>query len=293
MRRIRTYAELEGSDRSQLAEQVAAQQERVARRMADVRAVVGVASGKGGVGKSFLAASLSSALAREGRQVGLLDADLNGPTAPSLVGLSRSELAVSERGIRPPVDSSGLRVISADLLLEDGAPLRWQGLQAESFLWQGSLERGVIREFLADVAWGELDVLVVDLPPGSQRLIELAELVPGRTGFLGVTIPTAASRAAVERSLRLALERDFPVLGLVENMSGHTCPECGAPTTMYPGEAGEALSRELDLPLLGRIPFDREAAVRAEIGDMNGLLRTRAGREIGALAKLVLSLLSP
>lgn len=255
--------------------------------MAAVRVVLGVASGKGGVGKSFLAASLASALARAGRAAGLLDADLNGPTAPFLVGLSGSSLAVTDTGVRPPVDASGLRVISSDLLLEEGAPLRWQGSDAGSFAWRGSVERGVVREFLADVDWGELDVLVVDLPPGPQRAIELAELVPGRTSLLGVTIPTAASRAAVERSLRLALDLELPVLGLVENMSGHACPECGAPTAMYPGEAGAKLSRDLHLPLLARIPFDPEAAARAEAGDMEGLLRTGAGREIEALAELV------
>ena len=289
MRRIRTYAELDGADGSGLADQVEAQQARVDRRMADVRAVLGVASGKGGVGKSFLAASLASALAREGWQTGLLDADLNGPTAAALLGLTRPTLTVTEGAVRPAVDAAGLRIMSTDLLLDEGTPLRWRGGEGDSFLWHGSLERGMVREFLADVAWGELDALVVDLPPGPRRLVELAELVPGRTRILGVTIPTAASGAAVERSLRLALDGSVPVLGLVENMSGHACPECGTPVEMYPGEAGGRLAAKLDLALLARIPFDREAAVRAEVGDMEGLLRTTAGREIGALAEMLMS----
>ncbi len=284
-RRIRTWAELPGPDGSGLGEQVAAQNERVRRRMEGVRDVLAVASGKGGVGKSFIAAALASAFARGGRRAGLLDGDLAGPTAPALLGVARRSLSVTEEGVVPPRDGAGVRVFSTDLVLADGEPLRWQEPVSESFVWRGSLERGVFREFLADVAWGDLDVLVVDLPPGAHRLIELAELVPDRTRMLGVTIPSAASRAAAGRSLRTALERELPVAGVVENMSGHVCGACGAATPLHPGTAGDALARELGLPLLARIPFDPEAAARAEAGDMEGLLATLAGREIAALAE--------
>ncbi len=285
MRKIRTYADLEGPDRSGLGDQLAHQRRRVDSRMRVVTTVLGVASGKGGVGKSFVSATLASALARGRSSAGLLDADLNGPTAPSLLGLPRRSLSVTDDGVVPPVDSAGLRVFSTDLLLEDGEPLRWWGPAADGSLWLGSLERGAFREFLSDVVWGELDVLVVDLPPGTQRLAELAELVPQRSRVIGVTIPTSASKAAVARSLQAAGDRGLPIAGIVENMSGYACEGCGAVGPLHPGDAGEELARELDLPLLARIPFDAEAAICAERGDMNGVLASRAGREIVALAE--------
>ncbi len=284
MRKIRTYADLEGPDSSGLGDQLALQRRRVDRRMKTVGAVLGVASGKGGVGKSFVAATLASAFARGGRSAGLLDADLNGPTAPSLLGLPRRSLSVTEDGVVPPVDSAGLRVFSTDLLLEDGEPLRWRGPAADGSLWLGALEKGAFREFLSDVTWGELDVLVVDLPPGAQRLVELAELVPKRTRALGLTIPTSASKAAVARSLRAAGDRGLPIAGLVENMSGYACEGCGEVGPLHPGDAGDALARELGLPLLARIPFDAEAGACAERGDMSGVLASRAGQKIAALA---------
>ena len=284
MRKIRTYADLEGPDSSGLGDQLVLQRRRVDRRMKTVGTVLGVASGKGGVGKSFVAATLASVFARGGRSAGLLDADLNGPTAPSLLGLPRRSLSVTEDGVVPPVDSAGLRVFSTDLLLEDGEPLRWRGPAADGSLWLGALEKGAFREFLSDVSWGELDVLVVDLPPGAQRLVELAELVPKRTRALGLTIPTSASKAAVARSLRAAGDRGLPIAGLVENMSGYACGSCGDVGPLHPGDAGDALARELGLPLLARIPFDAEAGACAERGDMNGVLASRAGREIAALA---------
>jgi ATP-binding protein involved in chromosome partitioning len=283
VRKIRTYADLEGPDSSGLGDQLALQRRRVDRRMKTVGAVLGVASGKGGVGKSFVAATLASAFARGGHSAGLLDADLNGPTAPSLLGLPRRSLSVTEDGVVPPVDSAGLRVFSTDLLLEDGEPLRWRGPAADGSPWLGALEKGAFREFLSDVSWGELDVLVVDLPPGAQRLVELAELVPKRTRALGLTIPTSASKAAVARSLRAAGDRGLPIAGLVENMSGYACGGCGEVGPLHPGDAGDALARELGLPLLARIPFDAEAGACAERGDMNGVLASRAGQKIAAL----------
>jgi ATP-binding protein involved in chromosome partitioning len=287
VRRIRTYADLQGPDRSGLGRQVEAQNERVACRLEGIRTVLAVTSGKGGVGKSLVAATLASALVRRGLRGGLLDADLNGPSAPAFLGLSRPTLEVTDDGVVPPSDALGLRVMSTDLLMDERAPLRWREPRTEGHVWRSLLERGVFREFLSDVVWGRLDVLVVDLPPGPQRLAELKELAPDRTRVLGVTIPTSASRTAVERSLRLAVEGGLLLLGLVENMAGYACPACGEVGPLHPGEAGESIARALGTPLLGRIPFDAEAAACAERGDMEGLLSSRAGREIGRLAGVV------
>ncbi len=204
MMRIRTYSQLTETDRSNLLGQVTSQRERVTARLASVEHVVAVVSGKGGVGKSLVSAGLAAGLARSGRRVGLLDADLHGPTAARMLGVRASGLTVREDEVEPPVAACGVRVMSSDLLLEEGAPLAWREPGHERFVWRGTLVAGMLREFLADVAWGALDVLLVDMPPGSERLDTLVELVPGLGGAVVVTIPSDASYRAVRRAVEAA-----------------------------------------------------------------------------------------
>jgi ATP-binding protein involved in chromosome partitioning len=244
---IRTYHELTEADRSGLGEQIAAQRQRVALRMASVRRVLAVLSGKGGVGKSFVTAGIARALARVGRAIGVLDADFNGPTAAALLHLPVARCTLREAAIEPVVSPDGVRCFSMALLLEDGHPLGFLGPEAESHVWRGALEAATLREFLADVAWGALDDLLVDLPPGVQRFQELTELLPAPPAVIAVTIPTPESRDAVRRAVRGAAERGAKVLGVVENMVGGG--------SAFSGTAGEDLSREFDIPLLARIPW--------------------------------------
>jgi ATP-binding protein involved in chromosome partitioning len=253
--RIRTYHELTEPDRSGVGAQVAAQRSRVAARLAAVRHVVAVASGKGGVGKSFVTAGLAAALARVGRSVGVLDADLQAPTAARMLGVSGGRLEVRDDCVVPPATGEGIRVISSDLLLPEGAALAWKEPPHERFVWRGTLEAGMLREFLGDVAWGELDVLLVDLPPGTDRLGALLELAPSAAGVVLVTIPSDASLRAVRRALAATREAGAPVLGILENMAG-----------LFHGEAGATLAREADAPLLGRVPFDSTAQAAADTG---------------------------
>lgn len=284
----RTYAELVGRDTSGMVEQVAAHHARVAHRLAGVGACVAVMSGKGGVGKSLVTAALAVACARRGLAVGLLDADLVGPSAARMSGVGRSRLVVGEDGVRPAMSAAGVRVMSMDLLLEEGAPLRWREPDSESFVWRGAQERSALREFLADVAWGELDLLLVDLPPGTQRLVDLHELLPRLDGLVVLTIPSGASGAAVDRSMRLAAEREIAVLGVVENMAGYACPECGETKPLFPGEAAARLTEAHGAPLLASVPFDPQAAALAETGELEALVeRTVAGRLLDAVAAAV------
>lgn len=284
-RRIRTYAEVAGTDRSDLSGQLRAQAERVGRRLERVRHVVGVMSGKGGVGKSLLAAGLALATTRHAARTGLLDADLASPTARRFLGLDRPTLTVEDGAVRPLETGSGVALISTDLLLPAGAPLEWSGPDADRFVWRGAQERGALREFLADVAWGRRDLLLVDLPPGTNRVVDLAELVPRLAGVVAVTLPSATSGDSVERSLALCGRREIPVLGIVENMAGHLCPSCGSGGDSFPGEAGARLAAAFEIPLLGRIPFDPDFGRRAEAGELEAALEaTRAGREILRLA---------
>lgn len=243
--KIRAYRDLTEPDRSGLPEQIAAQRRRVAERLAGVGGVVAVMSGKGGVGKSFVTAHLARALARAGRATGVLDADLDGPTIPRLLGVDRSPLAALADGVEPAVGLDGVRCISMGFLLGEGAPLAYHGPEQESFVWRGALEAATVRELLGDVRWGALDRLLIDLPPGVQRLAELADLLPEPPAVLTVTIPTPESRDAVRRALRAAAERGSQLLGVIENM-------VDGPFT---GDAGEALAREFGVPLLERIPL--------------------------------------
>ncbi len=242
---IRTYRDLTEPDASGLPAQIGAQRHRVAARLAQVGRVVAVMSGKGGVGKSFVTAHLARTVARGGRAVGVLDADLNGPTAAGLLDAGRASLVVEEDAVLPATGADGVRLVSMDLLLEDGRPLAFRGPAADRFVWRGALEAAALREFLADVAWGSLDLLLVDLPPGLSRFEELADLLDRPPAVLTVTIPTPESRDAVRRALRAAMERGATPLGVVENMMGD----------QFRGDAAEVLAREFGVPVLARVPF--------------------------------------
>jgi ATP-binding protein involved in chromosome partitioning len=242
---MRTYHELKDADRSGLPEQIGAQRRRVAERLAQVGRVIAVVSGKGGVGKSYVTAHLARALARSGRTIGVLDADLNGPTIPRLLDVNHAPRPTSPSGIEPATGADGVKCISMAMLLEDGAPLAFKGPAAESFVWRGAMEASALRELLGDVAWGALDTLLLDLPPGMQRYIELCDILGAPPAVLTVTIPTAESGDAVRRAMRAAVERGSQLLGIVENMVG----------SEFAGTAAADLSKEFHAPVLARMPF--------------------------------------
>ena len=285
----RTYAELPGSDTSRMADQVAAQQDRVVERMAGVKACVAVMSGKGGVGKSMTTAALAVACANRGLTVGLLDADLVGPSAARMSGVDSSRLRVHDSGVDPAESDAGVKVMSMELLLEEGAALGFRGPESDSFVWRGAQERSALREFLADVTWGELDLLLVDLPPGTQCLIDLDELLPRLDSLIVVTIPSAASESAVGRSMSLARERGIRILGVVENMAGYACVDCDEVRPLFPGDAGNRLCLAHDTALLGRIPFDPDASGHANLGALHQMMdHTVAGAVIDEIAAQVI-----
>jgi ATP-binding protein involved in chromosome partitioning len=242
---MRTYHDLTNPDRSGLAAQIGDQRRRVAERLTGVRRIVAVMSGKGGVGKSYVTAHTARALARAGRQAGILDADLNGPTIPRLLGMSHVPRPKHQEVIDPPVAVDGVKCISMAMLLEEGAPLTFRGPAAESFVWRGAMEATALREFLGDIAWGDLDVLLVDLPPGMQRYLELCDILGAPPDVLTVTIPTPESGDAVRRAMRAAADRGSKLLGIVENMVGGELR----------GSAAEDLAREFGAPVLARVPW--------------------------------------
>jgi ATP-binding protein involved in chromosome partitioning len=284
--RLRTYRELTGEDRSGLGAQVDAQHARIASRLASVRNVVAVMSGKGGVGKSFVTAGLAAGLARAGRATGVLDADLHGPTVARMLGASAGRLAVADDGVAPATGVGGLRVMSSDLLLAEGMPLQWQEPDRFRHVWRGTLEAGMLREFLSDVKWGALDVLLVDLPPGRDRLDALVELLPRLPGVVVVTIPSEASFRSVRRSVAAAREAGLPIYGVIENMAGYRCAGCAADGPLFRGDAGERLAREAGAPLLARVPFDPRAQDAVDAGDPGGAADALAGAVTSLLPQL-------
>jgi ATP-binding protein involved in chromosome partitioning len=254
----RRYRDIAGDGGSNIVGQVQAQQARLRERLAGVRSIVAVVSGKGGVGKSSLTANLAGACALDGARVGVLDADLNGPSMAKMLGVRGGKLVVRDGAVEPPRSALGVKVMSMDLLLpSDAAPLTWEApTQDEAHTWRGTMEANALREFLADSAWGELDLLLLDLPPGTDRLLTVASLVPVLSGTVVVTIPSDVSQLVVRRSLTVARESRAPVLGLVENMAG-----------LFPGPDAEALARDAGVPFLGRVPFDADLARAADAGE--------------------------
>lgn len=270
LRTIRTYHEVGEESGAEVVEQIAARHRRLEERLSAVREVWAVASGKGGVGKSVIAANLAAALAASGRRVGAVDADLNGPSLARMLGVRRERLAVHEDGIEPPRGAAGVRVISMDLLLAgEDAPVRWQGpaqAQHSTWIWQSALETSAVREFLADVRWGDLDYLVLDLPPGTDKVVRVLELVPRLTGVLLVTTPSEMARTVVARSLRLLVEAKIPRLALVANMTSYACPACGHASPLYDADGARRLARESGVALWAEVPFDPAVATATDAG---------------------------
>lgn len=279
---VRTYFELTRGTASDIEGQLAARLERLRRRLASVRHTFAVMSGKGGVGKSVLAANLAAALAADGLRVGVVDADMNGPSMARLLGVPRSPLRVTDSGVEPAVGAAGVRVMSMDLLLAgDERPVDWKGPRHDTFLWRGTLEANALREFLSDTLWGTLDFLVLDLPPGADRIAPVHDLLPDLGGVVLVTLPSALSRFVVRKSLTAVLAAGVPVIGYVENMVGYICPDCGARGPLFESDGAGFEG----VPRLAEVPFDSRFGGATDAGSPDVLDRpeapaSRAIREI-------------
>lgn len=252
---------LQYTDDARVVQQITEQTRQVQTRMSGIRHKIAVMSGKGGVGKSMTTVNLALSLGRQGYKVGIIDVDLNGPCVPRMMGMHGRQLEVTSEGARPPEGPYGIKVASMDFLLSESAPVRWKGPMDLSPVWLGLTEMNVIREFLADVIWGDLDYLLADLPPGAaaDKPPVLASFLPDLAGAVMVTTPSEVASEVVQKSIGYATELGLRVLGVIENMSRYRCPSCGAEHELFDGDT-ESMCRALDLPLLGRIPFDRNFA---------------------------------
>ncbi|HTR76582.1 MAG TPA: Mrp/NBP35 family ATP-binding protein [Gemmatimonadaceae bacterium] len=205
--------------------------------------IVAVSSGKGGVGKSTVAVNVAVALARGGARVGLMDADVYGPNVPRMMGVNAPPAVVREQII--PLEAHGVKVMSLGFLIERDQPA----------IWRGPIIMKIIGQFLKDVAWGELDYFLVDMPPGTGdaqlSLVQSTNL----TGALIVTTPQEMSVGDALRGVKMFQRVEVPVLGIIENMSWFECPHCGKPSTLFGTGGGDRLAAEVGLPLLGQIPL--------------------------------------
>jgi ATP-binding protein involved in chromosome partitioning len=210
-----------------------------------VKNIIAVASGKGGVGKSTVAVNLAVALAMDGASVGLLDADITGPNVPVMMGIEGAPSANAEGKIKP-LERYGVKVISIQFFVPEGQPI----------VWRGPLVGGAIQQFLRDVDWGDLDYLVIDLPPGtSDAQLTLAQAVP-ISGSVLVTTPQDVALLDVEKALAMFRRMSVPVMGIVENMSAFICPHCGEATEIFGRGGGEQFARRHELEYFGGIPLD-------------------------------------
>ena len=220
-----------------------------------VKNVLAIASGKGGVGKSTVAVNLAVALARDGASVGLLDADITGPNVPLMLGLEGQPGKSGDNKIAP-LERHGVKAISIQFFVPAGQPI----------IWRGPLVGGAITQFLRDVDWGELDYLVVDLPPGtSDAQLTLAQAVP-ISGAVLVTTPQEVSILDVDKALAMFRRMSVPVLGIVENMTAFICPHCGEPTELFGRGGGERFATEHGIEFLGGIPLDITVRQGGDVG---------------------------
>jgi ATP-binding protein involved in chromosome partitioning len=266
---MKTYKDLPSDAGSNIVGQVTAQVNRLQKRLASVKHTVAIMSGKGGVGKSSLTANLATALTLRGNTVGVVDADINGPTLAKMMGVRNATLEYAPTGVKPAITALGTKLISMDLLLaEDDAPVIWNAhSQKDAFTWRSTIEIGALREFISDTEWGELDYLLLDLPPGTDRLPNVAELIPNLGGVVVVTIPSEVSQLVVKKSVTMAKDiLNVPIIGIVENMAFYVCQHCGEEEPLF--SAGESLDNVFQQASLGSIPFDPRLARASDNGTL-------------------------
>lgn len=236
----------------------AEQDKAIATTLSKIKNKLFVMSGKGGVGKSSVTVNAAAALAKKGYKVGILDVDLHGPSIPNLLALNTTvEVDPLSEKMLPAKYNDNLSVISMDTFLQD---------RDQAILWRGPKKSSAIRQFLSDVQWGDLDYLFIDSPPGTgdEHMTVLKSIADAQS--IVVTTPQEISLADVRKAINFLKYTDAPILGLVENMSGLLCPNCGTEIEIFKKGGGEELAKKCKLPFLGAIPLDPAAVVAADLG---------------------------
>ena len=222
-----------------------------------VKHTIMVMSGKGGVGKSTVSVNISVTLAKKFK-VGLIDADINGPDDPKMLGVSDAQIEAGDAGIIPVSSKYGVDVISMGFLLPN---------EDTAVIWRGALRHKAIQQFLEDVAWGERDYIILDMPPGTgDEGLSVAQLVPDADGIIIVVTPQDVALLDARKAMNFATQLKLPVLGIIENMSGFVCPHCGETANIFKTGGGEEAAKKYNVPFLGRIPLVSEVVVSSDNG---------------------------
>ncbi|MDT8390658.1 MAG: Mrp/NBP35 family ATP-binding protein [Lentisphaeria bacterium] len=253
------------------------------RRLARIKNTLVVLSGKGGVGKSTVAVNLAVSLAMEGKKVGLLDVDIHGPSVPVMLGVVRERVTCGPEGLIP-IETAGVKVMSIAFVLDD---------PDAAVIWRGPMKMGVIEQFLKDVNWGELDYLIVDCPPGTgDEPLSVVQLLQKPTGAVVVTTPQEVAAADVRKSIDFCRKLNLPVLGVVENMSGFACPDCGNVTAIFGTGGGERLATDNGVPFLGGIPIDPAVTAAGDAGQsfVHRFAKSASAKAFAAIAEPFLKL---
>ena len=269
---MKRYHDITGDGGSRVLEQVAEQRTRVAEGLAGVRRLVAIGSGKGGVGKSTLTLHLAGALRARGLKIAILDADFNGPSQARMAGVQGALFVPGSDKVALPRTRNGIGVFSMGSVIPESEALDFESAASgESHTWRATREFALLAEILGAFEWGELDLLLFDLPPGAERTVQYADFLGPQASFVLVTIPSEVARGVVARSVAALAKRRHAVLGYVENMSGYYCRDCngikplfGSTQSDEDGEPGEP--GVLAIPCLGRVPFDPELARHCDTG---------------------------
>ena len=244
--------------------------------LSNIKHVIGVVSGKGGVGKSFVTSTLAAKLRKQGKKVGILDADITGPSIPKMFGIHGPAEAV-EDGTYPIEAEDGTKIMSINLLLED---------EEKPVVWRGPVIAGAVKQFWTDIIWGELDYLLVDMPPGTGDVpLTVFQSLP-IDGIVIVTSPQELVRMIVKKAYYMAEMMDVPVLGVVENYSYIECPDCGKKMQVFGESHIDEVAKELDIDVLGKMPLDPAFASKADEGKIFDLDVNYIDKGVEAIAKL-------
>ena len=260
---MKSYYDIVGDGGSKILEQVGAQQGRIEESLARVRHLVAIGSGKGGVGKSTLTWQIAALLRGRGREVAVLDADLNGPSQARLAGVRSVPLVPDGGRVALPRNAAGIGVVSLGGVVPETEAVDFESVaEGSSHVWRATREFSFLGQLVGAVDWGEQDLLLVDLPPGAERTFQYAQFLGAKAAFVLVTISSELSRGVVSRSVAALGKLHNRVPGYIENMSGYYCADCGKLQPLFP--VSEAV--ELGLPCLGRVPFDPSLAEDCDRG---------------------------
>lgn len=226
--------------------------------LARIKHVIIVMSGKGGVGKSTVSSNLAQMLSMEGKQTGLMDLDITGPNIPKMFHIEDEKLNVEKDRLIPVTVPPSLKVMSMAFLLPD---------KDAAVMWRGPVKMGAVKQFIEDVKWGDLDYLIVDMPPGTgDEALSVVQLIPKADGVVIVTTPQDVALIDSRKSITFATQVKIPIIGLIENMSGFVCPHCGEVTDIFKSGGGEATAKDMGVQFLGRVPIEPNIVLSGDSG---------------------------